>query len=92
MEYTGITEAWEKYLEDNQKSAYMQRLSLKEDERLFMEGFKSGFEAASNFNVSRLEVIDHTPNGEGRAYIKIGDITGEIQLQDFGETFKIFLK
>ena len=49
-------------------------------------------EYTRSFNVNRLEVIDHTPNGEGRAYIKRGDLQIEIQQQDEGKTLKIFLK
>lgn len=94
MEYKNIVESWEKYLEDNQKSTYMQRLSLKEDERLFMEGYMRGFEMAqlSTNRINRVEIIDHTPNGEGRAYIKRGDLEVEIQQQDADKTIKIFIK
>jgi len=41
--------------------------------------------------VNRLEVIDHTSKGEGRAYIKRGDINVEIEYQDAGQTIKIFI-
>jgi hypothetical protein len=124
--------AWNKYVETIQSSAYMQRLTLANEEKLFKAGFEYARnneklytekakqfleskqeehfnkfdvyadtnskiaewmeEYARNFKVDKLEIIDHTPNGEGRAYIKRGDITGEIQLQDEGKSFKIFLK
>jgi hypothetical protein len=45
MEYKGINESWKEYLETVQSSKYMQRLSLKEDERLFRrvsKGFEKG--------------------------------------------------
>lgn len=80
--------AWEEYIETIQSSTYMQRLTLANEEKLF----KAGFEYASNFNVKRFEIIDHTSDGEGRAYIKRGDIVGEIELQDEGKTLKVFLK
>lgn len=40
----------------------------------------------------RIEVIDHTKNGEGRAYIKRGTLEVKIQVQDDGKTLKIFIK
>ena len=49
-------------------------------------------EYATNFSVNRLEVIDHTTNGEGRAYIKRGDLQIEIQQQDEERTLKLFIK
>jgi len=41
--------------------------------------------------ISRVEVIDHSEGGEGRAYIKRGNLEVEIQVQDDGKTLKIFL-
>jgi len=41
--------------------------------------------------ISRVEVIDHSKDGEGRAYIKRGNFEVEIQVQDDGKTLKIFL-
>lgn len=92
MKYKGINESWEEYKKTVQSSAYMQNLSLKEDEKLFMQGYMIGFEAAANFCISRLEIIDHTPNGEGRAYIKRGYLDVELELQDEDTTLKIFIK
>lgn len=92
MKYKGINEAWEEYTETVQTSAYMQKLSLKEDEKLFMQGYMRGFEAAHNFCVRRLEIIDHSPNGEGRAYIKRGYLDVDMELQDEDTTLKIFIK
>lgn len=92
MKYKGINEAWEEYTETVQTSAYMQKLSLKEDEKLFMQGYMRGFEAAHNFSVRRLEIIDHTLTGEGRAYIQRGDLDVEMELQDNNQTVKIFIK
>ena len=102
MEYTGIVEAWEKYLENNQKSVYMQRLSLKEDERLFIEGFKAGFDkreqkqdlvdlSDSEKQLSRVEIINHTQTDKeiGRIFIYYGEI--ELGFQDGGRTLKVFI-
>jgi hypothetical protein len=54
MEYSGINESWEEYLETVQSSKYMQRLSLKEDERLFREGYQKGFEEGQLSNLAEL--------------------------------------
>lgn len=44
--------------------------------------------------VNRVEVIDHTPEGEGRVFVKWteGDFEFETSVQDGGKTLKIFLK
>lgn len=47
------------------------------------------------FNVSRLEVIDHTPTGTGRDYVKprcAGQFKVEFSMQDQGRTLKVLLK
>ena len=46
MEYKQINEAWLEHLETLQSSKYMQLLSLKEDEKLFREGYMRGYEVA----------------------------------------------
>ena len=51
-----------------------------------------GFVRDNLNKVTRFEVIDHTPNGEGRAYIKRNINEIEISYQDDGRTLKIFLK
>lgn len=93
MEYIEINEAWQKYLEDNQKSAYMQRLSLKEDQRLFMEGYMRGFEMAQKdkTEVGRIEIINHTQTDKevGRIFTYRGDV--ELSFQDNNKTLKIFI-
>jgi hypothetical protein len=53
MEYKGINESWKEYLETVQSSKYMQRLSLKEDERLFRRVSK-GFEKGQLSNLAEL--------------------------------------
>lgn len=43
--------------------------------------------------VNRLEVIDHTKGGEGRAFVKWEEDTFEVllELQDNSSTLKIFI-
>ncbi len=42
--------------------------------------------------INRVEIIDHTEEGDSRAYVKWGDnIQVEPQLQDDGKTLKIFI-
>lgn len=41
--------------------------------------------------INRFEVIDHTSTGEGRAYIKRGNLEIEFSLQDDNQTLKIFI-
>ena len=42
-------------------------------------------------SVNRVEVINHSKNGQGREYTKYGDFQVEVQVQDNGKTLKIFL-
>lgn len=43
--------------------------------------------------VTRVEVIDHTKDGEGRAFVKWQDnLEVTLSYQDDGRTLKIFLK
>tara|TARA_R110000782_G_scaffold30983_2_gene76798 strand:+ start:111 stop:284 length:174 start_codon:yes stop_codon:yes gene_type:complete len=42
--------------------------------------------------VTRVEVIQHSPPHDGRAYTKYDAKDVEIQYQDDGKTLKIFLK
>lgn len=46
-----------------------------------------------DYKVNRLEVIDHSQDGEGRAFSKraVGDFTVTMSHQDGGRTLKIFL-
>lgn len=43
--------------------------------------------------ITRFEIIDHTSNGEGRAFIKRNDSPMEVDIsvQNSGKTMKIFL-
>lgn len=40
---------------------------------------------------SRLEIVDHTSTGEGRAYIKRGNLEIEFSIQDDNQTLKVFI-
>jgi hypothetical protein len=51
MEYKGINEAWEEYKENFQQSVYMQRLSEKQRERDFRQGYMRGFESGPKYVV-----------------------------------------
>lgn len=42
--------------------------------------------------VTRVEVIDHSPDGKGRAFVKWGVKSLELSYQDDGRTLKIFIK
>lgn len=41
--------------------------------------------------LSRIEVIDHSVNGEGRVYSK-WDVSVSLSVQDDGKTLKVFVK
>jgi hypothetical protein len=45
--------AWEEYKETLQQSAYMQRLSLEDDKRMFQAGFEYGMNHFSNLKINR---------------------------------------
>lgn len=94
MKYNGIVEDWEEYKETIQSSEYMQRLTLRENERLFMQGYTRGFAMGTKetHSIDRFEVIDHTLTGEGRSYLQRGDLEVKIELQDEERTMKIFIK
>ena len=72
MEYK---QAWEEYKETIQSSIYMQKLSLKEDEKIFKAGFDKALEKIHFVN--RFEVIYHT---------KTRDLVIEAKLQDNSKT------
>jgi hypothetical protein len=49
-------------------------------------------ETINTTKVNRVEVIQHSPPHNGRAYTNYNAKDVEIQLQDDGKTLKIFLK
>ena len=42
--------------------------------------------------VTRVEIIDHSPNGLGRAWVKHNLSEVELSVQDNGRTLKVFVK
>ena len=58
----------------------------------FIEGAKWQQEQNDTSKVKRVEVIQHSPPYNGRAFTKYNAKDVEIQFQDDGRTLKIFLK
>jgi hypothetical protein len=58
----------------------------------FIEGAKWQQEQNDTSKVTRVEVIQHSPPYNGRAFTKYNAKDVEIQFQDDGRTLKIFLK
>ena len=58
----------------------------------FIEGAKWVQEQNDTSKVKRVEVIQHSPPYNGRAFTKYNAKDVEIQFQDDGRTLKIFLK
>lgn len=50
------------------------------------------YDKKEDSKITRLEVIDHSPQGEGRAYIQHGIKELQLSYQDDGKTLKIFIK
>jgi len=94
MEYLNINEEYERWRESWQESKFMSDLNERQRERDFREGYIRGFEMALKAaeKVSRLEVIQHSPPYDGRAYTNYAAKEVEVQYQDGGRTLKIFCK
>jgi hypothetical protein len=94
MEYTGINEEYQDWRETWQDSNFISDLTIRQRERDFREGYMRGFEMALKAaeKVSRLEVIQHSPPYNGRAYTNYAAKEVEVQYQDGGTTLKIFCK
>jgi hypothetical protein len=45
--------AWEEYKETLQQSAYMQRLTLEHDEKVFKAGFECGMQHVNSLKINR---------------------------------------
>ena len=58
----------------------------------FIEGARWSQEQNDTSKVKRVEVIQHSPPYNGRAFTKYNAKDVEIQFQDDGRTLKIFLK
>ena len=63
-----------------------------DSEKSFIEGAKWKQEQNDTSKVTRVEVIQHSPPYNGRAFTKYNAKDVEIQFQDDGRTLKIFLK
>ena len=94
MEYVGINEGYDDYRDSWQDSKFMAKINERQRERDFREGYKKGFEMAIKAaeKVTRLEVIQHSPPYNGRAYTNYTAKEVEVQYQDGGRTLKIFCK
>mgnify|MGYP000915169571 CR=1 FL=1 len=77
-------------LEEASKRAV--KSGLFKDETLFIAGAKWQQDQNDTLKVRRVEVIQHSPPYNGRAYTNYNAKDVEIQLQDDGKTLKIFLK
>lgn len=94
MEYIGINEQCEEWRGTWQDSKFMADINERQRERDFREGYMRGFEMALKAaeKVSRLEVIQHSPPHNGRAYTNYNAKDVELQYQDDGRTLKVFCK
>jgi hypothetical protein len=94
MEYVGINEECEKWRGTWQDSEFMAKINERQRERDFRDGYMRGFEMAlkATEKVSRLEVIQHSPPYNGRAYTNYAAKEVEVQYQDGGRTLKVFCK
>jgi hypothetical protein len=122
MEYVGINEQCEDWRGTWQDSEFMAKMTERNRERDFREGYMRGFEMAKIdakkelenvfFNsldqdllqemvkyaeknkpeVKRVEVIQHSPPYDGRAYTNYAAKEVEVQYQDGGRTLKVFCK
>lgn len=94
MEYIGINEEYEAWRGTWQDSKFMADLNERQRERDFREGYMRGFEMAIKEaeKVTRVEVIQHSPPYNGRAYTNYAAKDVEIQYQDGGRTLKVFCK
>jgi hypothetical protein len=63
-----------------------------DSEKSFIKGAKWMQEQNDTSKVTRVEVIQHSPPYNGRAFTKYDAKDVEIQFQDDGRTLKIFLK
>lgn len=53
---------------------------------------KKSEDFCNNDDVTRIEVIDHSPNGSGRSFVRYGVKKIEFSYQDEGRTLKIFVE
>jgi hypothetical protein len=94
MEYVGINEQCEDWRGTWQDSEFMAKMTERNRERDFREGYIRGFEMALRQagKIARIEVIQHSPPYNGRAYTNYSAKEVELQYQDGGRTLKVFCK
>jgi hypothetical protein len=78
--------------EEAAKRIYGSNASKDVEYYAFIKGAKWQQEQNNTLKVTRVEVIQHSPPYNGRAYTNYNAKDVEIQFQDDGETLKIFLK
>jgi len=83
MKQETLEEAAERYIAEDNNNRYYND---------FIEGAKWMQEQNYTSKVTRVEVIQHSPPYNGRAFTKYNAKDVEIQFQDDGRTLKIFLK
>jgi hypothetical protein len=83
MKQETLEEAAERYIAEDNNNRYYND---------FIEGAKWMQEQNDTSKVTRVEVIQHSPPYNGRAFTKYNAKDVEIQFQDDGRTLKIFLK
>ena len=89
-----IREVVQRYYEDNIDDSNIPREYYEWEIQDLMIGFAYQWEQEQNdtSKVTRVEVIQHSPPYNGRAYTNYFAKDVEIQFQDDGKTLKIFLK
>jgi hypothetical protein len=85
MKQETLEEAAEKY---NSQFVSQNEFAIED----FINGAKWQAEQNDTSKVTRVEVIQHSPPFNGRAYTNYNAKDVEIQLQDDGRTLKIFLR
>lgn len=94
MEYIGVNEECQEWRGTWQDSEFMAKINERSREKDFRDGYMRGFEMALKQagKIARVEVIQHSPPYNGRAYTNYAAKDVEIQYQDGGRTLKIFCK
>lgn len=81
-----------KYIESPKQEGKFIKLNL-DTHSIFISNSALKQEESSDLSkVTRLEVIDHSPKGTGRAFVKYDIKELELSYQDDGRTLKIFIK
>ena len=92
MKQETLEEAAERYEEDDFNQSPTEESAQMMIQRAFITGAKWQTEQNNTSKVNRVEVIQHSPPYNGRAYTNYNAKNVEIQFQDDNTTLKIFLK